>query len=283
MKSLTDGYVMHNNLKLPCVGYGTWRTPKGKICIEGVLAAIEAGYRHIDTAAVYENEESVGEGVALSGIDRKNIFITSKLWNTEHGRDKTLSAFEQSLRKLKVSYLDLYLIHWPIAFDYRNSYPKQMLESWHAMEELYKCGAIKAIGVSNFLVSHLETLKKEQEISPMVNQIELHIGYHQQETVDYCKDKKIVLEAWSPLCKGRAFSQPLLIEIAQKYEKTGAQILLKWCLTKGYAPLPKSVTVSRIQENTKIFDFELEKEDIAKLDSIKDIGRLGSHPDTCAF
>ncbi len=283
MKSLSDSFVLHNGVKLPCVGYGTWQTPTGKICVDGVVTAVEAGYRHIDTAAIYQNEKSVGEGIRKSGINREDIFVTSKLWNTHHGRDNTLFAFEESLRQLKLSYLDLYLIHWPIAYSYRDTYPRQMLESWHAMEELYRQGQIRAIGVSNFLTSHLTTLKTEQEIMPMVNQIELHIGYHQQETVDYCKKMGIVLEAWSPLCKGRAFGEPLLTQVAQKHNKTPAQVLIRWCLEKGYAPLPKSVTPSRIVENTKVFDFALDKEDMALLDSINSIGRLGSHPDTCAF
>lgn len=283
MKSLTDGYIMHNGVKLPCIGYGTWRTPNGKICVDGVVAAIETGYRHIDTAAAYENEESVGEGIIASGVERKDIFLTTKLWNTDHGRDRTLKAFELSLKKLKTNYLDLYLIHWPIAYSYRKSYPKEMLESWHALEELYKSGAVRAIGVSNFLVNHLETLKTEQEILPMANQIELHIGYHQADTVEYCKEREIVLEAWSPICKGTAFTEPLVKEIAAKHNKTGAQILLKWCLAKGYAPLPKSVTPSRIKENAEVFDFELDNDDIIKLDCIDNVGRLGSHPDSCAF
>ncbi len=283
MKSLTDCYYMHNGLGLPCVGYGSWRTPAGDICVNGVVAALNAGYRHIDTAAVYDNEESIGEGMRASGVARKDIFLTSKLWNCDQGRDRALKAFELSLKKLRTDYLDLYLIHWPVAYDFRSSYPKEMQESWRAMEELYQAGAVKAIGVSNFLVRHLKTLEEQQQIMPMVNQIELHVGYHQQETVDYCREMGIVLEAWSPICKGKAFKEPKLIEVAAKHGKTGAQVLLRWCLEKGYAPLPKSVTPSRIIENADIFDFFLDNEDMKKLDSIDSVGRLGSHPDSCAF
>ncbi|NCA92499.1 aldo/keto reductase [bacterium] len=283
MKSLTDCYYLTNGVGLPCIGYGSWRTPAGNICVEGVKAALAVGYRHIDTAAAYENEESVGEGILLSGVARKDIFLTSKLWNSDHGRDNTRRAFELSLKKLGADYLDLYLIHWPIAFAFRDSYPREMLESWHVLEELYREGQIKAIGVSNFLVSHLETLKTEQEIAPMVNQIELHVGYKQQDTVDYCKEKGIVLEAWSPICKGKAFDEPLLKAVAARHNKTGAQALIRWCLQKGYAPLPKSVTPSRILENADVFDFTLDEEDMRQLDMIDSVGRLGSHPDSCSF
>jgi diketogulonate reductase-like aldo/keto reductase len=282
MKSLTDCYYTYNGLGVPCVGYGSWRTPAGEVCVKGVLTALEAGYRHIDTAAAYANEESVGEGIQLSSVLRKEIFLTSKLWNTDQGNN-TRKAFELSLKKLKTDYLDLYLIHWPIAYDFRESYPREMLESWHVLEELYQESLVRAIGVSNFLTHHLELLAKEANIQPMVNQIELHVGYHQQETVDYCKAKNIVLEAWSPICKGTAFELPEVKAVAARHNKTGAQILIRWCLEKGYAPLPKSVTPSRIHENANVFDFTLSSEDIFILDSITKVGRLGSHPDTCAF
>lgn len=283
MKSLTDCYILSNGVGLPCIGYGSWRTPQGKVCVDGVRTALSSGYRHIDTAAVYANEESIGEGIRASDVPRSEIFLTSKLWNTDHGKESTYKAFELSLKKLKTDYLDLYLIHWPIAFQYRESYPKEMLESWHVLEELYKSGVVRAIGVSNFLTTHFETLRKEEDISPMVDQIELHVGYHQQDTVDYCKERGIALEAWSPICKGTAFGEPLLKEVAARHGKTAAQILVRWCLEKGYAPLPKSVTPSRIIENTQVFDFELSAEDIKKLDKINSVGRLGSHPNTCAF
>lgn len=283
MKSLTDGYRLASGAVLPCVGYGTWRTPAGEVCVNSVVAALEAGYRHIDTAAVYQNEHSVGKGIAKSGVDRKDIFLTSKLWNTDQGGSNTLKAFEQSLRKLDTDYLDMYLIHWPVAYDYKATYPKQMLESWHIMEQLYKQGKIKAIGVSNFLPHHLEDLYKDAEIPPMVNQIELHLGYHQQEAVDYCKAKGIVPEAWSPLCKGQCFDNPIVQRVAAEFGKTPAQVLIRWCLQKGFVPLPKSVTPSRIIENTRVFDFILTPEQIALLDTVDGVGRLGSHPDDCAF
>jgi len=283
MKSLTDCYYTYNGVGVPCVGYGSWRTPAGEVCVKGVLTALSTGYRHIDTATVYENEESVGEAIRKSSVPRKEIFLTSKLWNTDHGKKNTRKAFETSLKKLKTDYLDLYLIHWPIAYDYRGSYPQEMLESWRIMEELYQAGLIRAIGVSNFLTHHLELLIKEASIIPMVNQIELHVGYRQQKTVDYCKAKNIVLEAWSPICKGTAFEVPEVKAVARRHNKTGAQVLIRWCLEKGYAPLPKSVTPSRIRENADVFDFSLSKEDIAALDSVTQVGRLGSHPDNCGF
>ncbi|HOK82521.1 MAG: aldo/keto reductase [Clostridiales bacterium] len=283
MKSLSDGYILASGAKLPCVGYGTWRTPPGDICVNGVITALQAGYRHIDTAAVYENEESVGEGIIKSGVPREEVFLTSKLWNTDQGKDRALKAFELSLKKLKTGYLDLYLIHWPVAYDYKKTYPKEMIESWHVLETLYKEGRVKAIGVSNFLPHHMEDLLKEAEIAPMVNQIELHPGCVQTEAVDFCRQKGIVLEAWSPLCKARVFDNPTLLRIAAAHGKTPAQVLVRWSLQMGFVPLPKSVTPSRIIENAAVFDFGLTPSEMSEVTAISDVGRLGSHPDRCNF
>lgn len=282
-KSATDGVTLANGKVLPCLGYGTWRTPDGAVCIDGVRTALELGYRHIDTAQVYDNEKGVGEGIRQSEVKRDDIFLTTKIWNTSQGYESTLREFEVSCNKLQTDYVDLYLIHWPVAADFRDTYPKQMLETYRALEKLYNDGRAKAIGVCNFLPHHLKVLQNECKIMPMVNQIELHVGYHQQEAVDFCQEHNIVIEAWSPICKGQGFNNPVLQKIAKEKGKTPAQVLIRWCLEKGYTPLPKSVTPSRIAENIQVFDFSLSLDDMNKLDTVNEVGRLGSHPDNCDF
>jgi diketogulonate reductase-like aldo/keto reductase len=279
----SDTVELSNGVKMPIVGFGTYRTEAGTVCVESVKYAIEDGYRHVDTAALYENEESVGDGIIASGVDRKDIFVTTKLRNCDQGYESTLKAFELSLKKLKMDYVDLYLIHWPIAFDFRDCWQETIKATWKAFEELYEAGKIKAIGVSNFLVEHLEFLQENCKIQPMVNQIEFHIGCEQSDTVEYCKENGIIVEAWSPLCKGKAFDAPELQTLVKKYNRTPSQILLRWCLQKGTVILPKSVTPSRILENTKLFDFEITAEDIAYLGGTNFVGRLGSHPYSVTF
>ncbi len=283
MNSLTDCFVLSNGVKIPCVGYGSWRTPKGEVCVNGVLTALKCGYRHLDTASVYDNEESIGEGVKQSGIPRSEIFITSKLWNTEQGYDNALAACDASLKRLATDYLDLYLIHWPNPKPLREQYPEPMLESWRALETLYRSGKVRAIGVSNFLDTHLGVLLANCTIKPMVNQLELHVGYHQQKSVDFARENGLAIEAWSPICKGRAMDDLTVKSVASKHGKTCAQVLIRWCMEKGYIPLPKSVTPSRIAENTGVFDFSLDNIDMAALDAATPVGRLGSYPDTAEF
>jgi diketogulonate reductase-like aldo/keto reductase len=283
MKNLTDGYILASGKLLPCVGYGTWRVPEGEICRNGVRTALEAGYRHFDTAAIYKNERSVGEGIRLSGIPREEVFLTSKLWNTDQGKERTLAAFELSLKKLGTDYLDLYLIHWPVAYAYKDEYPRHLIESWRIMEELYRDGRIRSIGVSNFLPHHMETLLQEAKIMPMVNQIELHPGCLQPEAVMYCKGRGIVLEAWSPLCQGRRFDKPSIAKAAAAHGKTPAQVMLRWSLQMGFVPLPKSVTPQRIVENTRIFDFELTEAEMKAIGRSLMSSRMGPHPDHAKF
>lgn len=282
MKKLTDTFELNNGYKIPCVGFGTWQTPDGETAVNSVKAAILAGYRHIDTAACYGNEQSVGQGIIEAGVPREELFITSKVWNTERGYEKTLAAFEKTLADLQTDYLDLYLIHWPASVNQFENWEELNVGTWKAMTELYKAGKIKSIGVSNFMEHHLEALMKT-EVKPMVNQIEYHPGQMQEEVVKYCQENDILVEAWSPLGTGRILNNETLKEIAAKYDKSVAQICIKWVLQNGLLPLPKSVTPSRIEENTKVFDFVISDEDMKTIDAMEYCGGSGWHPDEVDF
>ena len=278
MKKLTDYYELSSGVKIPCIGFGTWQAADGEVAFNAVRDALKAGYRHIDTAAIYRNEESVGKAIRESGIPREKIFVTTKLWNKCRSYELTYSAFERSISKLGLDYVDLYLIHWPASPAEYENFNEINLDAWKAMTELYKAGKIKAIGVSNFLPHHLEALMKT-EIAPMVNQIEYHPGYTQPETVEYCKKNGIIVEAWSPLGSGRVLSDQRLIKIAEKYGKSVAQVCVRWCLQNGTVPLPKSVTASRIAENADVFDFEISAEDMETINGFEVFGESGFHPD----
>lgn len=282
MKKLTDGYTLANEYEIPCVGFGTWQTPDGQTAIDAVKSAIAAGYRHIDAAAVYGNEISVGQGIKESEISRDELFVTSKVWNTERGYEKTMLAFNKTLEDLQLDYLDLYLIHWPAASHQYENWEQINLDTWKDMTELYKAGKIRAIGVSNFLPHHLDALMKT-EVPPMVNQIEFHPGLTQQKVVAYCKEHGVLVEAWSPLGTGRVLQNEQLQAIATKYNKTVAQLCIRWVLQNGVLPLPKSITPSRIVENTQIFDFEISAEDMAIINSMPSFGGSGLDPDKIDF
>lgn len=266
MDHLNENYELNNGYSIPSIGYGTWRTPQA-VATDSVLCAIKEGYRHIDCAAVYKNEAEVGNGIVQSGVKREDLFITSKVWNTERGYEKTKAAFEKTLKDLQTDYLDLYLIHWPANSRQFVNWDEINLETWKAMTELYKERKIKAIGVSNFMPKHLSSLMKT-EVKPMVNQIRFHPGMMQKEVVEYCRDHGIQVEAWSPLGQGEVLKDSVIVSLAEKYDKTAAQICLRWELQHGVLPLPKSVTPARIASNLQVFDFVLAEEDMLKIDAM---------------
>ncbi len=259
MQDIKSYTIFNNGVKMPWLGFGTYRVENGNTVIQSVKEALKIGYRHIDTASYYGNEEGVGTAIKESGIPREDIFLVSKVWNTEQGYDKTLKSFEDSIKKLGTNYLDLFLIHWPQPLS---------KETWRALEKLYKEGRVKSIGVSNFLVDHLKWLLEDAEIKPMVNQVEFHPRLIQKNLVDFCKENNIQLEAWSPLMRGKVFQIELLQELARKYGKSISQIVLKWDLQMGVVTIPKSVTPSRIKENADIFDFEISKEDMDRIQQL---------------
>ncbi|WP_432763371.1 aldo/keto reductase [Enterococcus gallinarum] len=278
-----NSYTLSNNVSIPELGFGTWQTPNGDVAVSAVKKALEVGYRHIDTAQGYKNEDSVGQAIKESGIPREEIFLTTKLWNENHSYDLVLSSFEESLKKLQTDYIDLFLIHWPNPVKFRDNWQSANAETWRAMEELYQAGKIKAIGVSNFLPHHFEELKKKATIFPMVNQIFLAPGELQKEVVSYCQEHNVLLEAYSPLGTGKIFDVPEMQELSDKYGKTIAQIAIRWSLQHGFLPLPKSVTPSRIEENLAVFDFELSDEDMQRIDQLDGVVGKATNPDTTGF
>ena len=278
MKKITDlqgSFELHNGVQMPYFGLGVYLSKDGSEVINAVKEALNHGYRHIDTAAIYNNEEGLGKGVQESNVDRKDIFLVSKVWNTDQGYDATLKAFDASLERLGTDYLDLYLIHWP-----KGELSK---ETWKALEKLYKEKRVRAIGVSNFLQPHLEDWLTSAEIGPMVNQMEFHPYLVQQDLIDFCKSKEIQYEAWSPLMQGNIFDLDIMKNLASKYNKTIAQVVLRWDLQKGVVTIPKSSKKERIIANSDLFDFELSEEDVQLLDGLDNGKRFGPDPDNFDF
>lgn len=282
-KSLTDCFTLSNGIKIPCVGFGTWQAEDGDTAKQAVVDAIASGYRHIDTAAVYGNEASVGAGIKESGVKREDLFVTTKLWNSVRGYEETKEAFAKSMEKLQLDYLDLYMIHWPNPAAFRDRWQQANAQSWRAMEDLYAEGKIRALGVSNFRPHHLDALYETAKVMPVVNQIRLCPGELNPATVTYCLDHDILLQAYSPLGTGKVFKLDTLQEMAKKYHKSIAQICLRWNLQHGFLPLPKSVHADRIRENADIFDFELESKDMEYIDSLKEVIGLAHDPDYTSF
>lgn len=284
--NLGDEVALANGVTIPCVGFGTYKNTDPAECLSSVREALAAGYRHVDTAQFYFNEENVGKAIRESGLSRNEIFLTTKVWNTSQGYDNTLRAFDESMGKLGLDYLDLYLVHWPVAKDYATDYPSAFTQTWRALEKLYADGKVRAIGVCNCLKEHLNVLFGECKVKPMVNQIEYHFGFSdpdQTEAAEFSRANGIVVEAWAPLCRGRAFGNPVLKAVAEKYGKTEAQILVRWCLQHETLPLPKTVSPARIRENADVFGFVISDEDMAALDAVNTVGRLGPHPTEARF
>jgi diketogulonate reductase-like aldo/keto reductase len=260
---------------MPWLGLGVLYIADGETVENAVRWAVETGYRHIDTAAIYGNEVGVGRAIRQSGVPREEIFVTSKVWNRDQGYDQALAAFEASLKRLEMDYVDLYLVHWPVADKFK--------ETWRAVETIYDSGRARAIGVSNFLVHHLESLLEKARIVPMVDQVEFHPYLQQPDLQAFCRAHQIRLEAWRPIMMGKVNQVPELVELGQKYGKTPVQITLRWMIQLGVVAIPKSERKERIQSNADIFNFELETEDLALIDGLDRHERLGTDPDNFHF
>ncbi|NQX67772.1 aldo/keto reductase [Paenibacillus alba] len=276
---LQDTTTLHNGVKMPWFGLGVFKVEEGAELVDAVKSAIRHGYRSIDTAAIYNNETSVGQGIreALeeTKLSRADLFVTSKVWNADLGYEATIAAYEASLSKLGLDYLDLYLIHWPVKGKYK--------EAWRALETLYKEGRVKAIGVSNFQIHHLEDVIEGAEIKPMVNQVEYHPLLSQKPLLQFCKETGIQFEAWSPLMQGQLMDNAVLKEIAAKHGKSVAQVILRWDLQNGVVTIPKSTKEHRIIENASVFDFALTETDMAHIDGLNQDQRVGPDPDNFDF
>lgn len=277
MNSTFDCYTLYNGVQVPCIAFGTWKMPN-EVAAASVQCAIENGYRHIDTAGAYQNEVGVGEGIRKSGIARDEIFLVSKLPNADHGYEKTIAACEQSLAKLGVDYLDAYLIHWPVLVENQDRVEEDLCDTWRAFERLYQDGKLRALGTSNFLEEHIDLLKANFKNYPMINQVQLHPQNPQDEMVAYCKENRILPEAWSPLIQGQAFQRELLVETAAKYGVSVAQLCIRWVFQKGVVPVPKSTTPERIKNNADIFGFTISPEDMENIATLRKYGMIGDPP-----
>ena len=255
--------ILRNGVKIPEIGFGT-SLIEGEECINNIRQALETGYRHIDTASVYRNEKEIGKAIKESGIKREEIFITSKVWKDSMGYENTMNSFNNSLQNLQLDYIDLFLIHWPKNID------KQLnIETWKALEDLYKTKKVRAIGVSNFLKHHLEIILENCEIAPMIDQLEYHPGLTRPETIQFCKENDIIVEAWAPLGKGSMLQNEDLIRIAEKYNKSVAQLCIRWCLQNEIIPLPKTTNLTRMAENRDVFDFTIDKQDMLFINNME--------------
>lgn len=283
LRGLNDTYTLNNGVKIPVVGFGTWQTPDGEVAEKSVLAALNSGYRHIDTAAAYGNEESVGRAIKKSGIRRDELFVTTKLWNSDHGYENTKKAIDTSLMKLGLDYLDLYLIHWPNPVAMRDNWAELNSESWQAMEEAQKAGKIRAIGVSNFRKHHLDALLENADVIPAVNQIYLNPSDLESDVRKENDKHQILSEAYSPLGTGDLLGNELVNKLAQEHGKSPAQILIRWSLEHGFLLLPKSVHEEYIKANGQVFDFSLSADEMKLLDGLEGKGNSALDPDQANF
>lgn len=266
--------VLSNGVKIPSIGFGTYKLGSNEDTIKSVKNAISIGYRHIDAAAFYKNEEAVGIGIKESKVDREEIFLATKLWNDDHGYEKTMKSFNESIKRLGVEYLDLYLVHWP---------NKLNAETWKAFEDLYEQGKVKAIGVCNFKEGHIEELKKTAKIMPMVNQVEVHPYRTQRDIISYCEKNDIQVVAWGPIMRGRIFSDPIMIKLSEKYNKSIPQITLRWHIQNGIIPIPKSSNIERMKSNLDIFDFEISNEDMILINNLNKNENVSGVPDNTTY
>ena len=271
MVDLKSRTKLNNGSRMPWLGFGVFQTPPGEVTRQSVLTALQAGYRSVDTATIYRNESDVGEALRETDVPREEIFVTTKVWNDDQGYESTLKAFAESKRRLDLDVVDLYLVHWPVTGKSEATY--------RAMETLLQDGEVRAIGVSNFLVHHLQDLLENSDVVPAVNQIEYHPFLVQPELLEFCREHNIQVEAWSPLTRGRYLNNPVIAEIAERYQKTPAQVMLRWDLQHLVVTIPRSTKESHILENTRIFDFQISREDMEKLDALDRGERVGPHPD----
>lgn len=270
--------LLKNQVEIPAIGFGTYKTTDDED-ITIIRQALESGYRYLDTASMYKNEPAIGQAIQESGIPREELFLCSKVWRNRLGYASTLKEFETSCKDMKTDYLDLYLIHWPRPTDLTADWKEPLLETWRALEKLYQRGKVRAIGVSNFLPHHLNYLMGHTSVLPMMNQIEFHPGYIQQVTVDFCKNLRIQVSAWSPMGRARVMHEPILVDMAEKYHVSVAQMCIRFVLQCGIIPLPKSSSPERMRQNLDVFRFEIEKDDMYRLLTLPQLGWFGEHPD----
>lgn len=278
MKSINDCYTLSNGVEIPCIGFGTYKAAE-KDNADIIRMAIDAGYRYFDTASFYGTESFVAKAIESSGIKREKFFLTSKVWKDEMGYEATQKALERTLWNLKTDYLDLYLIHWPLPTPDSKDWKELDIATWKAMEELYKEGKVRAIGLSNFLPHHIMNIQKNCEVEPMVNQIEFHPGYTQEAVLRFCRENDILVQAWSPLGRQRVLKDALVAELAEKYQVSSARLCLRFALQKGVIPLPKASAMERMKENQDIFSFNIEETDMYRLETMPQTGWSGEHPD----
>ncbi|MDR9855841.1 aldo/keto reductase [Paenibacillus sp. VCA1] len=275
MKNLQSTVTLNSGHSMPWFGLGVYKVQEGQEVVDSVKTAIASGYRSIDTAALYGNEEGVGQAIRESGVPREELFITTKVWNSDQGYDSTFKAFETSITKLGLDYVDLYLVHWPVKGKYK--------ETWRALEKLQQDGRVRSIGVSNFHIHHLEDVMKDANVKPAVNQVELHPLLNQAELREYCKSQGIQIEAWAPLAQGHLLDNEVLKNIGAKYGKSTAQVILRWDIQNEIVTIPKSINPKRIVENADIFDFELTAEDMEQINGLNENRRFGADPDNFNF